>query len=164
MPEFLVNQEYGSAASIIGLIISILSFFFSLWAIKGVKEIRRRFLAKARIPQLMKDLTEKKGEICRLLDDYDDNKSAIITMFATIEPLLCSLKKIVDRDERRQLRKVRGSLSVYRGISWNNISVSCMLRPRSQRTYESALGVYTELNVLIETVKQKQKDRKWEVS
>lgn len=99
MPEWLSDiNTFGSAASIIGLIVTIFLFI-------EARSIRKSFLRRARLPELNKDLAKAASEISVHIKAWESNKEPALEKFSHAKALLENIRKKLPEDERRMVEK-----------------------------------------------------------
>lgn len=127
--------------------ISIVSFVLTIWIAVGVRKIQRRYLFVARVPNLTKDITKLASTISEQLGDFEKAKDASDVTLASMEPLLNSLKKKLDRQGKASVERVLKTIGEYQN---------------GKRNQESLRQVYIETQRLIAEVAEITADSKWE--
>jgi len=131
----------GNLASIAGLIVSLLV----LW---GVRRIRLHFLLRARIPEIMKDLEDRADRFSKLLKEFESQRNQCKNEMSICQPVLHNLRDKLPRQSRTEVDSLLSTIKRVRG---HGIVVS----------KDTAWEFYTDLQALIESVKQFEQDTKW---
>lgn len=137
MPTWI--PDVGAIASIVGALIS----GYVLWRVWGIE---KRFLLRARLPELSETLGENASELSTRLQHFQDYKPEIEKVIADCEATLGNLRgkvkdverKFVKRAQKLIRRKARRGLD--RDITWE---------------------IYIALSTVIQSLKHFEKDLKW---
>lgn len=86
---------------IVGSISSIFALLFAFLAFKEIKNVRKKFLFKARVPSLKKSLSEIIQSITDNIRDFDNNKQTILQQIERCEVILKELKSISKKDTKK---------------------------------------------------------------
>lgn len=147
MPEWLSNiNTIGSAASIIGLVVTIFLFI-------EARSIKKSFLRRARLPELNKDLAKVTSEISVHIKSWESNKEPALEKFSHAKALLENIKKKLPEDERRMVEKYLIQLQPKRLL--------VKKREISELNREEAFKLYSELNGLVASLRELAKDNAW---
>ena len=147
MLEWLKNiGNLGSLASILGLLLTI---FILLEA----RKIRKSFILRARLPQLIRDLTTSTSQLSEHLKILEEDKQPALKSLAEVKALLDNISSKLPAEEKKKVE-----------------SYLLRLRPRSFYFFrstvtdldeDSAWVLYTELSGLVMALKQLEKDSRW---
>jgi len=85
----------------IGTIASVIGVLISAYVLVELKIIKRKFLFKARIPDLIKSLKNHTKEMSQRLNDFDGSKRDLETDLTRCGATLKNLKSKVDRNTRQ---------------------------------------------------------------
>jgi len=142
MPESL-EQMFGreSVSSILGLLITI-------WILFNLNGIRKDFLFKARIPHLIQKLEKHSSLLSTYLQDFVGSKQMINLELGKCRANLKSLRSKLPRSSRGSVKKLESQIQTNTPIS----------------SKEKTWAIYTELNSLIEAMKNLEQDKQWERS
>jgi len=147
MPEWLSDINIiGSAASIIGLIITIFLFM-------EARSIKKSFLCRARLPELNKKLAKAKSEISIDIKKWESNKDPVLEKFSHVKGLLENLKKKLPKDEHRMVKKYLNLLQPKRSF--------LKKRKISDLNKHEAFELYNELVTLVTSLREAVKDNAW---
>ena len=141
MFEWLTLSNIGSVASILGI-------GLSLYVIYNVREIRKSYLFTARAPALLKSLRNHSSNVNDLLKDFETSVEEIEAELARCLPILESLKRKVDRHERKSISEVVQLISANKTLSVG-----------SKNTVRD---IYKELLKVEEAMRNLHKDKQWE--
>ena len=147
MPEWLQNiNTFGSAASIIGLIVTIFLFV-------EARSIRKSFLRRARLPELNKDLAKAASEISVHIKTWEGDNEPALEKFLHAKALLENIKKKLPDDERKMVERYLNRLQP-KGLLFKKREISDLNR-------EEAFQLYSELNGLVTSLRELAKDNTW---
>lgn len=129
-------SNYGSMASIIGLLISLVTLIL-------VKAIRKQFLFRLRIDEHSESLGEIASNLSHLLTSFIGNEEEIDELLAVANVKLRNIQKGASGDLLSDVKKARKKIARYRwrhriGIEW--------LKPEEKL----ARQIYTGINVVVE--------------
>lgn len=140
-------SDIGSISSIIGIIVT---FFLFLEA----RKIRNSFLRRARLPEVIKDLTETNRKISKHLKEWGDESREGIHQLLIARELIENLKPKLPEIERKKCTAYVQKLQVRRLLFFR----SDILVISTDKAWE----LYSGLSGLITMLEQLQKDSKWE--
>jgi hypothetical protein len=147
MPEWLPNiNTIGSAASIIGLIVTTFLFI-------EARGIRNSFLRRARLPELNKDLAKATSDISIHIKTWESNKEPTLEKFSHAKALLENIKKKLPEDERRMVEKYLNQLQPKRFL--------LKKKEISDLNRDEAFQLYSELLGLVTCLRELAKDNAW---
>jgi hypothetical protein len=147
MPKWLSDiNTIGSAASIIGLVVTIFLFI-------EARSIQKSFLRRARLPELNKDLAKAASEISVHIKNWESNKEPVLERFSHAKALLENIKKKLPEDERRMVEKYLIKLQPKR--------IFLKKREISELSREEAFRLYSELHGLVTSLRELAKDNTW---
>lgn len=135
-------------------ICSITSLVISIYLIFGINKIKRSFLRKARLPEVLKDLTEANKKLSKNLKDWKSENKYGIEQLIISKGLLKNLKEKLPDNEKKIVARFIKSLEPKKYLLFkekiNNISS------------DEAWEFYSELSGLITSLEQLKKDSRWE--
>lgn len=147
MPEWISDTNtIGSAASIIGLIVTIFLFI-------EARSIRKSFLRRARLPELNKDLAKATSEISVHIKSWESNKEPALERFSHAKALLENIKKKLPEDERRMVEEYLNQLQP-KGLLSKKREISDLNR-------DEAFKLYSGLHGLVTSLRELAKDNAW---
>jgi len=133
---------------IVGNVFSIASFVISVFVLWNIRNLRNTYRFRARSPSLIKELSKAGSQLNKFLNEYDDSLVQIREEMTRAAVKLRSLRRNVNRDQRRSIKPV---LSY---IDHCDVSV---------QNEERVRVVYIEIIKVIEELKDYKKDLEWEV-
>lgn len=133
----------GSWSSILGLLVSV----YVLWE---VRQIRRQFLLRLRIGDLLQALQNQAAEMSTSLNDFEESHHEVGVIFAHCESTLQNLQSKLSGDEKRQIRNLIKSLRSYHRLGF--------LRKKRNLDYDEAWRAYTALQGIIESIRHLRED------
>lgn len=118
-------DKYGNLFSLIGLIITVITFYNVLRNKKILGGLNTKNFKLNRMPENISDLKNLSEYLSELLSDYDSNKKELKGELCKIQPILKSLSKSLVHEEMENLLILKRSLKnidnwTYEGVkkSW----------------------------------------------
>lgn len=133
---------------IVGNLFSIASFIISIFVLWNIRTIRNAYRFRARGPSLIKQLSKVSLNLNKFLNDYDDSLAQISEEMTRAAVKLRSLRRNVNRDQRRSIKRV------LRYVDHCEVTV---------QNEENVRTAYVEIIKVLEELKDYQKDLEWEV-
>lgn len=137
-------SDYGSWASIVGLILTAITFFMII----GIK---KRFLFRSNVNEHRISLSEKISEISQLLIDYSKNIQEIDGILAIVEVKLRNMEKGANGHLLSDIKSARKKIRTY---STRNR----FFNKANNKTESSVRGINTALNVVVEELENVKKE------
>ena len=144
VPDWL--NFLAAISSIVGVLLSILVY-------REAKEIRRSFLRKARLPELIADLGKTSKTLSKCLIDWPNEKRAGIKEIHVAVGLLENVEKKIPDEQRKRIRTAIAKLSKRRLFKKEAVT---------DATEDQAWDYYNELSAAITALEQLVKDTKWD--
>jgi hypothetical protein len=138
--------DLASISSLIGLVITS----FLLWE---AKKIRNSFLRRARLPEVIKNLSQANNKISKNLKDWEIESRQGIEQFTIAKGLLENLQQKLPEMEKKKV------VTYIRKLEVRELLV--LKSTITEATEDEAWGLYTELSGLITSLKELQKDSHW---
>lgn len=145
MPQWLT--DIASFSSILGLVISV-------FVLIEAKKIRKSFLRRARLPEIMKELTEANNGLSKHLKNWNDGKRFGIEQLSIAKGLLENLEEKLPDKERKKVRIFCRKLETKKFLFFTI--------PITNVDEDQAWELYTQLTGLITSLEQLSKDSKWD--
>ncbi|HEB36124.1 hypothetical protein LCGC14_0953010 [marine sediment metagenome] len=140
MLKNITFTDFGTIASILGLILSILIFFF-------IRKIKSFYIFKIRVPGLSKRLQDIASSISSYLNDYESSINSIDEAVVTCEVVLKSLKGKLSGSIKKAIK------DLIKKIDQNSYDY---------RTKDNIRDIYISILKISEEIKELQEDSKWE--
>lgn len=140
-----ILTQLRSKLPFLGDIASILGFLVSLYVLASLRGIRREFLAKGRLPKLIKDLKAHAREANDLLNNYNDSKQSFRAVLTKCVASLDSLRGKTPRDSRRRVKVLRKKMIAF----------------GKRESIDAAWDIYGLLQALIEFLQNQSLDSNW---
>lgn len=138
-------SDYGSLASIVGIIIAYITLM-------KVGKIEDRFLLNVRVFEYVRELETFSSEMTHLLGKFGSNTQIINEKFALIDVKLRNIQRSATDDLLKDLKITRRSIKVFRGKT--------TIKFFSSTSNEmSAREIVTNINVVVEELKNQDKNR-----
>ena len=130
----------GSVASFFGLLLTIAVYV-------GVREIRQRYLLRARLPELVEQLSELTSKIQGLLRDHPATERELDATIAKCDGVLNNVEEKVEDDLEDAVNAIRSRIEDLRG---------------DDNPVDGVWALYSELNKLLTELRAYLRDLKWE--
>lgn len=163
-------NTYGSLASLLGIIISLIAFLAANSARKAVKKVQDSILFDKRIPTHLRSLDELLSQYNELLNDIEGNNSSIKKLHALLKSELSSLlDKTDNRKARNLIKKTIKKINKKTNRSFfkesNSHSIRDKLAVFLKRTYLTSHSdlweIYNYSNEIHRYLNNLQQDRKY---
>lgn len=138
--EFLykILKEFSYIASILG-------FLISLYVLKEIKNITKKFLFRVRVPDLLASLKTIATDLSQNLNSFDESRREIDTCLSRCDSTLRNLIKKVDRETKKTTKQLLSSIK----------------KKSKPLNKDEVWNIFTDLLGLIDTLGHIQKDIKW---
>lgn len=140
-------SDIGTISSIVGLVITI---FLLLEA----RKIRSSFIRRARLPEVIRDLSSANKIIAKSLKDWASEEKEGVRQFKIAKELIENIKPKLPDSEKK---KVGLYIQKLKERKW--LFFSSMI---SSASSDKAWDLYSELSASITALQQLQKDSKWD--
>ena len=97
---------------------SILGFLVSVYVLWEVRQIRKQFLLRIRINDLLNALKEQAAEMNRKLNDFEESRGDILGVFIRCESTLSDFLPKLSRAEKRSTKHLVKLLRSYHRSSF----------------------------------------------
>lgn len=145
MPEWFTN--FASICSILGLLVS-------LFVLIEAKKIRKSFLRRARLPEIMKELTQANNNLSKNLKNWNESKRNGLEQLSIAKGLLENLEGKLPDKERKKVRIFCKKLELKKMFIFTV--------PIANIEADQAWELYTQLTGLITSLEQLSKDSRWD--
>ncbi len=105
LPQWI--QNLAAFSSIIGL-------GLTMWLLIEAKKIRNSFIRRARLPEVIKELSQTNSKISKQLKNWSSEEREGIEQFTIAKELLESLQQNFPRQKRKKL------LHILKGLKYDN--------------------------------------------
>jgi chaperonin cofactor prefoldin len=127
--------------------LSIIGFFLSVYVSLGIRKIKKEFLFRARLPDLLKQLQKHATALSTLLDDFQNNQDKIIEELSIAKVNINSLYN-------KSAGEVKGSLKKL------DVSIDNFLLGQDKNS-KIIRGIYLQMNMVIQEINNLKEDEKW---
>jgi|GEM_PF-2743315 len=160
---FFTSKEITAFATVV----TILSFFMTLYVMFTINKIRKFYIFNARVPEIIERLTDITSKISIQLNSFDGINRALNEILVNAEVELSSLTRKVDGSLKNQASSLATEIRILSGRnSWkDHIQISSLFsnNHNSTRTPEDSIQyIYLSLYKLTEECKTRYKDARWE--
>jgi hypothetical protein len=142
----LAMEAFQPYFNLIAGLSSIVGLIVSLWVLIRVGKLEKRFLFKARVPQIKNDLDGFMSELASLMRKYEEQEDKIRVLIGESKSVVSSLRGKADTNSWRQAKYVMKKIKHY------------YLHPSK----DTSQSVYVEIRILIRTLEERLKDVEWE--
>lgn len=131
---------------------SLLGFLITLHVLLQVKSIRASFKARARLPDLIRELGRAGSALSASLDQWPAQRHEAFGQIKIATALLGSTLDIVSATDRKEIKRVRGKLSkAGRGYLG-----------RQSPSADTMWDLYSDVQSCLTSLAQISKNRKWD--
>ncbi len=138
----------------LSILFSIFGFVVTCFLLIEARDIKNSFLRKARIPEIVTELTDVSGKLARNLKKWDAESSLALERLEITKGLLESIEKKLPGHEKKKVSNLISKLNVKKWIFFK-VPISVLEK-------DQAWDLYTELSGVITSLKQLEKDSKWD--
>ncbi|SEN35734.1 hypothetical protein [Nitrosomonas marina] len=140
-------SDLAIASSIIGLGVTVFLFF-------EARAIKNSFLRRARLPEVLEELVQANRKISKHLKNWEAEYREGLEQFSIAKSLLDNVQQKLPEPEKKKVAVYLRSLETRK--FW------VLKKPIITATEDEAWELYTGLSGLITSLKQLQKDSKWD--
>nr|WP_272540185.1 hypothetical protein [Acinetobacter baumannii] len=145
LPQWLVDS---------GTILGIVGFFITLWLLWEAKQIRNSFIRKARLPEVIKDLSRSSTKLVAHLKNWETEEKEAINQLIISKALIENLIPKVPDLEKKRCKLFVNSVTPRTLFFWTIGS--------STVDEDKAWSLYTLLIEVLTMLEQLNKDSKWD--
>jgi VIT1/CCC1 family predicted Fe2+/Mn2+ transporter len=138
----------------IGTLSSIISLIVSGFLLYEARKIRDSFLRRARLPEVIKELSTVNNQISKSLKDWETEEKEGINQFTIAYELLDNLISKLPDNEKQKVLTYMPKLKVKKLLFFSSVITTA----DSNKAWE----LYSGLSGIITALKQLQKDSKWD--
>lgn len=160
---FFISKEITAFATVV----TILSFFMTLYVMFAVKKIRKFYIFNARVPEIIKRLTDITSKISIQLNSFNGIDRALNEILVNAEVELSSLTRKVDGSLKKQASSLAKEIRILSGR--NNWKDRIQIPSLSNNDHnairtpeESVQNIYLSLYKLTAECKTRHEDARWE--
>lgn len=132
--------------------LSFVGFFITLWVLYDVRRIRASFVARARLPALMRDIAKAGSTLNGHLQQWPEQRNPALGQIKVAAALLKTSVTIAPKSERRHLSRIHRKLT----LAVTRASASAPLDE------EAAWDMYSDIQSCLTSLDQAVKNLKWE--
>lgn len=148
IPSWLT--DIASISSIIGLLITI-------WVLRETKNIRKSFLTKARLPDVIKELECIATNLSKTIPEWATNKQDTLTEISRCMSILKNIEPKLTASIKKDVATILEEFQRKKSITnfWTKKSIS-------ELSIDEIWHLYSQLQFVLEGLKQKKHDMRWE--
>ncbi|RKP54522.1 hypothetical protein [Pararobbsia silviterrae] len=143
-------QDLNTALSLFGVAITTAGFVLTLYVTYQVSHIRKHYLARGRLPDVIKDIEKIGSTLSAHLDDWPKNERDFAGQLQLANPLLMTASKMVKRADGLEARRLAQRLAKSKKSS------------QGSKTIDEAWALYYEMQKTVIALKQVEKNMNWE--
>lgn len=153
LPQWLVDVS--TIMTIVGFLITVLGLVFTFIIFNQTREIKLKFISKARLPQLTEELSNSSSEILRHLRQKDIHFELLTSEFFKCAGLIESILLKLDNSNNTKAKSLLAKLRCRRFLigPYSYIQITDV---------KQAWKIYSELGGLTTSLTQKIKDSHWD--
>jgi hypothetical protein len=142
--------DIASISSIIGLLITI-------WVLRETKNIRKSFLTKARLPDAIKELESLATNLSKTIPEWETNKQDTLTEISRCMSILKNIEPKLTASIKKDVATILEEFQRKKSIInfWRKKSIS-------ELNLDEIWNLYSQLQFVIEGLRQKKHDMRWE--
>lgn len=153
--EIIVPVAFPEWLSPVADVLSVFGFALTIWVLKVTSSLKRSFALRARTPELRKSLAASARKLPPLLAVWPQSKNETLAVLAHTRALLVNLSTKLPRNERGPVNRLASSMRGRRSGFFS-------LVPASNYSADEHWEVFAELQGIIATLEQREKDATWE--
>lgn len=153
LPQWFADLS--TLTGVIGFFITIIGFIFTYFIFNQTREIKLKFLSKARLPQLSDDLSKSSSEILKHLSQKEIHFELLSSEFSKCAGLIENILLKLDSSNNSSAKSLLGKL---KSRKWP-IGPYSYIRITDER---EAWNIYNELGSFTTSLTQLIKDSHWE--
>ncbi|WP_218673443.1 hypothetical protein [Chromobacterium haemolyticum] len=132
--------------------LSFISSIVTIYVLIEVKSIKNSFLRKARLPEIIRDLSKAGSILSSTLNDLPAQRNAFHCQIKIAASLIQSTIKILPKEEKKEIERVHSKLA---------IAASDFNHPRLSHA-DALWDLYSDIQSTISSMRQLVKNVKWE--
>jgi len=143
-----VLADWKDYLSIVADVASLISLFVAGYAAYAITRVRSQVVDRVRLPDLVAGLEKRGKTLATLMSGYDnaDTQGQVLLELARCEAILRAIGSKVGRGSGGRTDAILREIARYKGSRWFGYSPAVTTR-------EQAWRIYTDLNGLIEELK-----------
>lgn len=134
-------SEWGSIASIVGLVFSLFSLGVSIYTALNVRKIRNKYMFRLTAPDLVKGLSKHASTLVGYADNSEKHHLHIKEELTKSDVKLMTLESRLKGQSKKSVKQARGSIKKY-----------------NPRDNDGIFTIYTEIMRVVEEVKAELTD------
>lgn len=135
--------------------LSVLGFFITLYVLIEVKYIKNSFLQRARLPEIIKELSKTGSELNKCLNQWPGQRNEAKSQLKIAASLLKSTKKMLPKEERQEIKKMLSKFEAATNSSGDT-------RISEEDCFDLYADLYSDIRSIVTTMEQLSKNIKWE--
>lgn len=131
--------------------LSILGFFITIYVLIEVRHIKSAFLARARLPDLIKELSKTGSALNSDLDNWEHQKNKARSQIKVAATLIQSALAMLPKQERTAVARLQKKM----------LNATQHFSDEKYLTLDIAWDLYSDIQSCITTLSQVSKNMKW---
>lgn len=132
--------------------LSLIGFFVTIYVLVEVRRIKSAFLARARLPDLIKELSKAGSALNSHLGQWDSQRNEARGQIKIAATLIKSTLTMVPKPERTELERIQKKL----------VDAAQQFSDQGHSNVEAAWDLYSDIQSCITSLNQVTKNMKWE--
>jgi len=142
IPQWLQDFETG---------LSILGFVLTFVVYRAVSDVKKSFQRKARLPEIVKDLTKSSSELSKALSSLPADEVTAKTEVKAVASVIRMALKLLPSEEKKELKTILKKLT-------SDKVVKASVTDKSNAFWDA----YSDIQVSVRVLNQAIKNLKWE--
>jgi hypothetical protein len=131
---------------------SLIGFFVTIYVLVEVRRIKSAFLARARLPDLIKELSKAGSALNSHLGQWDSRRNEARGQIKIAATLIKSTLSMLPKPERTELERIQKKL----------VDAGQHFSDQRHSNVEAAWDLYSDIQSCITSLNQVTKNMKWE--
>jgi hypothetical protein len=129
---------------LLAVLASIVGCGVSLYVLREVTGIKKKYLFRIRVPEIIKSITSYTSDLSEKLEHFEENRKVISVIFVRCNSTLEILESKLKGNSKRHLQDIKENL-----------------KNKNSFNYDEAWVIYGQLLGLLDYLKESKKDLQW---
>lgn len=156
----LVTKDFPPWVSNLANVLEIFGFALTLWVLRETFLIRRDFALRGRVPDQKKSLANAAKKLPPLLRVWPSQKSDVLTILAEVRSVLENLGDKLSGREKAAVLALVSDLRKQKVRMFRYLPISNYV-PISEYDSTQIWKVFTDLQGVVSSLEQREKDTSW---
>ena len=137
----------------LSIVFSILGFIVTLYVLYEVKHIKNTFLSRARLPELINDLSKVGAILNNNLGEWSEQRGEALCQIKVAAGLMKSASTMLPKIQKQEVLQIHMKL---------NKEAQKFLQQSDENAKTTTWDLYSDIQSTIATITQVSKNNKWE--